>query len=103
MTKYNDFDYLFSLFTISRYGPMRHILIFHTANLVAHLTNDIFSVEKDDKIEPTVSAKSANPDMKCTYGNETMDIGDSVVGQDECVTCSCNVPPMVSCSRALNC
>ncbi|XP_053684684.1 kielin/chordin-like protein [Sabethes cyaneus] len=45
----------------------------------------------------------ANPLMQCTFGNLTMNIGDSISSDDKCVSCKCTVPPMPHCIQTRDC
>ncbi|XP_043277607.1 uncharacterized protein [Venturia canescens] len=65
--------------------------------------------EKDAVIpKPAGEAKSAtdataDPDMQCTFGNLTMQLGDELTQATDyssvCVKCLCEVPPLPTCQR----
>ncbi|XP_077285263.1 uncharacterized protein LOC143910601 [Arctopsyche grandis] len=57
----------------------------------------------DTTIVETAVHKATNVNMKCFFGEKELSIGDKVTIGDNCITCSCSVPPMVTCIRSLGC
>lgn len=53
----------------------------------------------EGRIEPV----SDDANMKCTFGNLSMNIGDSLNDDSQCLTCKCLIPPMASCVRDPKC
>jgi len=46
--------------------------------------------------------KAASPAETCTYGDLVLNVGESVKTDDECLECSCQLPPMAQCTRTIN-
>nr|WIM01362.1 C-rich 30-kDa protein [Limnephilus flavicornis] len=56
-----------------------------------------------DKITRKPGGNCGKPGPKCHYGDKLLNIGDTVQGDDKCVSCSCDVPPLISCVRKAAC
>lgn len=37
--------------------------------------------------------------MVCTFGNETLNLGDRLLPEDPCEECMCSTPPEITCTR----
>jgi hypothetical protein len=40
---------------------------------------------------------------QCNFGSKTYNIGEQIVDDDDCLSCSCEIPPLAHCIRKLNC
>ncbi|XP_055598867.1 kielin/chordin-like protein [Uranotaenia lowii] len=49
------------------------------------------------------SVEVQDSNLKCTFGNLTMSIGDAVSSDDKCISCKCTVPPMPHCIMDKDC
>jgi len=52
-----------------------------------------------DQITRKPVAQSCDAGPKCQYGDKLLNIGDTVQGDDKLVSCSCDIPPLISCVR----
>lgn len=56
-----------------------------------------------DEIIKHEGEKSGNEDLKCTFGNMILGLGDSLKPSTDydsvCVSCLCEVPPVLTCKR----
>ena len=60
----------------------------------------------DEKVKIIPNAKSISNDddnLKCKFGKHSMNLGDSVLTDDKCITCKCLVPPSAQCVQDLFC
>lgn len=50
----------------------------------------------------TIAFDEKNSDLTCSFGNLTMNLGDSLspeIDSDDCTTCKCELPPHPTCIR----
>lgn len=65
----------------------------------ANPVEEIALPEVDTKENEHVEIVPKRDQMVCTFGNETLNLGDRLLPEDPCEECVCSTPPEITCTR----
>lgn len=67
------------------------------------IRSNCFPAEKSDTVDATSTRTVESTDAQCKYGDLSLHVGQVVKQNNKCVTCKCEIPPMVSCYKEPDC